>query len=1071
MRLFVLSALCCGFLLIPRGWAQDSLTKALLAPVELADEVVETPLELIVVGESAWILNEDNEPVERVFPGDVVRGIEKQDDRYLLQAGRQVLASDVLDMQSALSQLTGKGRRRRTDAASLSNRALVLLRQGNSEEGLKLINSVLETHEDHVPAWLTRSLIHLELGKFEQALSDARQGLSLSPENLQAALLVARGHRGLEQHQETLEFLGSLPEDLQAEPELVLERGYTHWLTKNYEAALRDVEAVLGERPEFVQAWYNRGLVAGMTNDDAGAIEAFTRALELNPQYTNAWYFRASSHERLGHIEEAVADYTRLLELKDSDIDALLARGRLLRQLGKSAKADEDFARVTHADNASHGARAEASFLRALCAEDAGDLEQALAHLALSIELRGDVSGPYRERARIYSRMDRMQEAEQDLRTGLSKDDTDSLAWRYLGDVLRMGNRPQEALEAYNRVVALAPRDSVAINNRGIVHEMLQQPEQALADYEQAVKMFPGNVTFRGNASLMHRKLGNFEAADRHLVEALEIHQDASPQIRAELLEQRGETARLAGNFPLALQCFNEVLEIDSQNAGVFNTRGICQHHLGKYREAIQDYSRSLELSADRPIVHINRGDSWVKLGEFQNAVQDYDKAVELDPQISLAYNQRGILHLERGDYSSAVRDFRKALEVNADDRVARGNLAVALRLNEEYAEALDVYARVVELDPENPATLWGRGECYRNLGRTEEAEADYRASLKLDRNYTLAWIGLGDLFESQDEFEEALEYYEEALKLEPQDKWALYRKGFCLTMLDEYEEAIPVYTQVLQLNPKHLNAWLFRGNAYRDTLQYAEAHADYLRALELDPDYEYIYIGRGLCLEMEKRYQEAVADYDRVLELAPDDLGVRNSRALLQASVRAKSVFNPVQALADARLICNRTNNENPTYLGTLAAAQAASGRYQEAYRTQQKVLQLAEKSGTFSPGWLESAREQLNLYRRSRPFILSETTVSPKAQVIPPVSEPDPPAKGGGLQRGARKLLGAPPTPSAPPAPESDIPAPPSSNSKPGTREEKRIKLNGPTAQIPGEISRSRALTRGILRSVSVS
>jgi hypothetical protein len=63
-------------------------------------------------------------------------------------------------------------------------------------------------------------------------------------------------------------------------------------------------------------------------------------------------------------------------------------------------------------------------------------------------------------------------------------------------------------------------------------------------------------------------------------------------------------------------------------------------------------------------------------------------------------------------------------------------------------------------------------------------------------------------------------------------------------------------------------------------------------------------------------------------------------------------------------------TKYDKTIYLGTLGAAYAEAGRFDEATATAQRACELAVKHGRDEEGLLRRNRELLELYRAHQPF-----------------------------------------------------------------------------------------------------
>lgn len=97
------------------------------------------------------------------------------------------------------------------------------------------------------------------------------------------------------------------------------------------------------------------------------------------------------------------------------------------------------------------------------------------------------------------------------------------LGWKVLGAVLSQTGRKYEGLNAFSKVVELAPKDSDAHNNLGILLKELGKFEEAETSYKQAIALKPDNFEAYNNLGIMFRELDRLEDAVLSLSMAIEI--------------------------------------------------------------------------------------------------------------------------------------------------------------------------------------------------------------------------------------------------------------------------------------------------------------------------------------------------------------------------------------------------------------------------------------------------------------------------------------------------------------------------------------------------------------------
>jgi Flp pilus assembly protein TadD len=114
-------------------------------------------------------------------------------------------------------------------------------------------------------------------------------------------------------------------------------------------------------------------------------------------------------------------------------------------------------------------------------------------------------------------------------------------------------------------------------------------------------------------------------------------------------------------------------------------------------------------------------------------------------------------------------------------------------------------------------------------------------------------------------------------------------------------------------------------------------------RAVELDPGVAEPHCKLANTLVLLDRHAEAIAEYSKALRLLPGMDEAANNLAWLLATCPDRSLRDGARAIALARQASQRSQDQNPVILGTLAAAYAEVGNLAEAVATAQRARQLA--------------------------------------------------------------------------------------------------------------------------------
>ena len=112
----------------------------------------------------------------------------------------------------------------------------------------------------------------------------------------------------------------------------------------------------------------------------------------------------------------------------------------------------------------------------------------------------------------------------------------------------------------------------------------------------------------------------------------------------------------------------------------------------------------------------------------------------------------------------------------------------------------------------------------------------------------------------------------------------------------------------------------------------------------------------------------EAMAAQREALRLDPDSLEALNNLAWILATHPEGQFRNGAEAVQLAQRACDRAAWKQTTFVGTLAAAYAEAGQFDQAVATAGKACALAEQNG--ERALLEKNRQLLELYRAGQPY-----------------------------------------------------------------------------------------------------
>ena len=95
--------------------------------------------------------------------------------------------------------------------------------------------------------------------------------------------------------------------------------GYNKYETGDYVGAIADYSQAIRLKPDYLEAYNNRGSAKNGLSKYIEAITDYTETIRLNPNCAEAYYGRGAAKYNLGRKKAACADFRRALELGYKD--------------------------------------------------------------------------------------------------------------------------------------------------------------------------------------------------------------------------------------------------------------------------------------------------------------------------------------------------------------------------------------------------------------------------------------------------------------------------------------------------------------------------------------------------------------------------------------------------------------------------------------------------------------------------------------------------------------------------------------------------------------------------------
>ena len=205
--------------------------------------------------------------------------------------------------------------------------------------------------------------------------------------------------------------------------------------------------------------------------------------------------------------------------------------------------------------------------------------------------------------------------------------------------------------------------------------------------------------------------------------------------LKAAVLASRGDTKdrNRMGNHKDAIADYDRAIEINPQNASVYNNRGCVKDGMGDHKGALADYDQAIEINPQDARAYNNRGNTKNNMGDHKDAIADYDRAIEINSQYAMAYNNRGSVKGKMGDHENALADINRAIEISPQYAAAYSNRGNIKEKMGDYEDALADANRAIEINPQDARAYSIRGSTKTKMDNYEDALADYDRALEID--------------------------------------------------------------------------------------------------------------------------------------------------------------------------------------------------------------------------------------------------------------------------------------------------------------------------------------------------
>ena len=543
---------------------------------------------------------------------------------------------------------------------------------------------------------------------------------------------------------------------------------------------------------------------SGIAEKTAGhldlAEERFRSALTHDPQSSVLHFFLAEIFYNRGLGEEAFRFLRRSIELNPANPDAHFLAGFILGDLGRVDEAREANRRAVALNPTLTRAQANLS----LESGRGSDPKAIPTHPGVEIAATGQRSargGPHLTLALALRLKGYHAEALRECRAALDSGEDAAAALEAIGSLHLLRGQPREALEAYDRCLAIVDGSGRIWNQRGVTLFLLGRTIEAEQSFARCIGTGQGCAPAENNLGALLWDAGRAREATNWFRRAARDDaalRSARLNLALALFRQR--------HFQLALDAYRKVVRERPESAAGWNGVARVMLEFGEFAEARDACVRAIQTDPRLASAHHNLGLAFLGLGDLEAAGECAAHASELDP---LSTPETMTLEMDAAETTAVIPEGSVAGAAVPDYTLAADYLSKGL-LDRALAEVKRAMSRGA--DEKEGMVLLGR--CFAARGEYDVAEREFVAALSAVPADDTTELELATVYRAMGRPSDALRRVVGLLRANVYHFAALVVLGESLLDLKRTRDAARAFARVLKFNPNHAVARKYSGLA-----------------------------------------------------------------------------------------------------------------------------------------------------------------------------------------------------------------------------------------------------------------
>ncbi len=263
-----------------------------------------------------------------------------------------------------------------------------------------------------------------------------------------------------------------------------------HPASAGAQRAATEQKAAAGLAPQVTnteltaQQWFERGFAAADPNEK---VSCYSEAIRLKPDFADAFFNRGNTRHEIGDFDGAIVDFDEVIRLKPEYGDAFMNRGAARKLKGDLKGARRDYSEAIRL-NPNY---AEAFNNRGIASFDKGYLDRAMLDFEEAIRLNSKYAEAFNNRGNTREAKGDLDGAMRDYEEAIRLKPDLADAFESRGHARYTKGNIDGALQDYDEAIRLKPDLATAFHNRGDARMRKHDLDGAIRDYGEAIRLKP----------------------------------------------------------------------------------------------------------------------------------------------------------------------------------------------------------------------------------------------------------------------------------------------------------------------------------------------------------------------------------------------------------------------------------------------------------------------------------------------------------------------------------------------------------------------------------------------------